>query len=170
MNSLEDAYVNIAKEEEKLFHQIQAKKRPTDDEDEEEEALVLDVDIDQQLKEKEARQSRKSITAQFYKTFDAVASPSFLMQFWGVFLRRGRQFKREPRIWILLSMPFLMALFSFIIMNAMSDTSDDPDVQEVYNIVNSIIFACWVVIGYATCAGVFVVGLVSDREFKLRSL
>jgi hypothetical protein len=37
-------------------------------------------------------------------------------------------------------------------------------------LLNGILFSVWMLIGFCTCSGIFILAPVSDREFKLRYL
>jgi hypothetical protein len=74
-------------------------------------------------------------------------------------------------MWFLLSSPFITALFSFLIINGtLGIEKEDPAVQEVLLYVNGILFSVWMLIGFCTCSGIFILAPISDREFKLRYL
>mmetsp|Transcript_12154 Transcript_12154/g.8839 ORF Transcript_12154/g.8839 Transcript_12154/m.8839 type:complete len:309 (-) Transcript_12154:1180-2106(-) len=92
-----------------------------------------------------------------------------MQQLGAVFVRRIRQFLREPRIWICLVAPFITALVSFLIINNINPSLDDVDPEAVV-LVNGVMFSMWMLIGFALCAGLFIVGMTYDREWKLRYL
>lgn len=86
-----------------------------------------------------------------------------------IYKRRYIQFKREPRLWILIASPFITAIISFLIINNLVDYSQDEQMKQVGLILlNGILFSMWLLVGFATGSGIFIVGLVQDREFKLR--
>lgn len=77
------------------------------------------------------------------------------------------QFSREPRMWLLLASPFITAIFSFLIVTGA--IPDDGD-HRTWIIISGFIFSLWMLIGFCTCSGIFILPTCSDREFKLRYL
>jgi len=101
--------------------------------------------------------------------FSVESHPSFFQQMFAVFIRRLKQFLREPRIWICLFAPFITAIVSFLIINNINTTGDDVN-EDALALVSGIMFSMWMLIGFALCAGLFIVGLTYDREMNLRYL
>jgi hypothetical protein len=86
-------------------------------------------------------------------------------------VRRFKQFFREPRMWFLLASPFITAIFSFCIVGGVANfDKDDEEMQKIMILVNGIMFSIWMLIGFCTCSGIFILSPISDREFKLRYL
>lgn len=86
-------------------------------------------------------------------------------------IRRFKQFLREPRMWFLLASPFITAVFSFLILKGtISIDEKDENVKMVMLYVYGILFSVWLLIGFCTCSGIFILAPISDREFKLRYL
>lgn len=82
-----------------------------------------------------------------------------------------KQFSRDPRLWLLLTSPFVTAIFSFLILKGTSNiTADSEDERRLLTFVNGLMFTVWMLIGFCVCSGIFVLAPVSDREFKLRYL
>ena len=94
MNTLEDAYINIAKAEEKLHegeHQIPEFLRDDDLENNE----------------------------MFQRYLQSVTNPNFFVQTWTLMKRRLLQFIREPRMQILLVSPFITTIMIFMVINGL---------------------------------------------------
>lgn len=66
-------------------------------------------------------------------------------------------------MWVLLVSPFITAIMAFLIINATSVITDAGS-QEIQVLINGIMFSMWMLIGFAICSGLFIVGLVYDRE------
>lgn len=74
-------------------------------------------------------------------------------------------------MWFLLASPFITALLSFMILKGFV-TYDyyDERIREAMLYIYGVIFAFWMLIGFCTCSGIFILAPISDREFKLRGL
>ena len=91
---MEDAYINIAKAEEKLHegeHQIPEFLRDDDLENNE----------------------------MFKRYMQSVTNPNFFVQTWTLMKRRLLQFIREPRMQILLVSPFITTIMIFMVINGL---------------------------------------------------
>jgi hypothetical protein len=91
MNTLEDAFINIAKAEEKLHNDFNNDQLLTD---------KLDNDND------------------FERYLSISGTPNLCQQISGMFVRRMKQFGREPRLWMLLASPFITIIISFLMISA----------------------------------------------------
>lgn len=146
MNSLEDAYVNIAKAEEKLHN---------------EERNVPLEDL-----EKSGEHSED-----FQRYLSASANPAFCSQVSGMFVRRLKQFARETRMQILLASPFVTIIFTyFLVSGLIYQNSDNPDVQRTRSLILSFLFSFFVLTGFSLCTGLFILAPVADRQQNLRQM
>lgn len=71
-------------------------------------------------------------------------------------------------MWLLLASPFITAIFSFLIIKGV--IPDDSGDDNFWLIISGFVFSLWMLIGFCTCSGIFVLPTASDREFKLRYL
>lgn len=77
---------------------------------------------------------------------------------------------REPRMWFLLLSPFVTAIFSFVLINGTDFSTAEVGGIDSSAVFDATMFAIWMCLGFAVSAGLFVLGLVGDREYKLRYL
>ena len=88
-----------------------------------------------------------------------------------MFVRRIKQFLREPRMQILLASPFVTIIMSFLLMSGLlPKAGDDPDIQRIYTLVSSQLFSFFVLLGFSLCSGLFILAPVADKEQKLRQM
>jgi hypothetical protein len=140
MNSLEDAYVSIARAEERLH--AEDGREPIE--------LVNDQDS--------------------YDRFSStVGQAKFFVQIFALFVKRMKQFSREPRTWFMLASPFITAIFSFLILQALLPGDDDEN-KTIWLIVSGFVFALWMLIGFCVCSGVFIIHISTEKELNLRYL
>lgn len=144
MNSLEDAYINIAKAEEKLHN-------------EHNENYIIDKTNEE--------------AEDFAKYLQITAHPNFCQQVGAMFVRRMKQFAREPRMWLLLASPFVTIIMSFLLMSGLLPKDNtNPAFTEAMTLITSYLFAFFILIGFALCSGLFILSPVLDKENKLRSM
>lgn len=61
-------------------------------------------------------------------------------------------------MWFMLASPFITSVLSFLIVNGtMNLNEQDETMRQVLIYVYGLMFALWMLIGYATCAGIFII-------------
>ena len=64
-------------------------------------------------------------------------------------------------MWFMLASPFITSVFSFMIVNGTLNINDpNPDARQGLVIIYGFLFSLWMLIGFATCAGIFIISLV----------
>lgn len=86
-----------------------------------------------------------------------------------MFVRRMKQFSREPRMWLLLASPFITILMSFLIMMGFIPKEVTKDNSFVPLLITNF-FGFFVLLGFSLCSGLFILSPVTDKENKLRHL
>ena len=92
MNTLEDAFINIAKAEEKLHNEFNPDQ------------LLLD---------------KSENNDDFERYLSITGTPNLCQQVSAMFVRRMKQFLREPRMWLLLASPFVTIIITVLMVNAL---------------------------------------------------
>ena len=61
----------------------------------------------------------------------------------------------------MLASPFITSVFSFLIVNGTINLDDpNPETRQILIVIYGFLFAIWMLIGFATCAGIFIISLV----------
>lgn len=100
-------------------------------------------------------------------------NPNFCQQTGAMFVRRMKQFYREPRMWILLASPFITILLSFLMLSGLipgKNDGGDPDFKKALTLIITNMFAFFVLLGFALCSGLYIIQPVQDRQLKLRTM
>lgn len=146
MTSLEDAFINIAKAEERLLSH-----NP--------DFMTIDRDL--------------STDVDFKEYLLTKGDPNFINQTFAIYAKRMKHFIRDPRLWILLLTPCLTTAIAFILNQVMMEValSDiPPGFQFILIIINIQTFNMLMIFGFLTSAAIFILTPVQDREFKTRYL
>jgi len=106
MTSLEDAYVNMAREEERHFNNGDS---PT---------YRVNASVNDNL-------TPEPIASRTNPLVDCKPTPTTMSQLVSMTKRRFRQFVREPRMWFLLGTPFVFAVCGFVFAGTESPTTGD---------------------------------------------
>jgi hypothetical protein len=88
-----------------------------------------------------------------------------------MFVRRVKQFLREPRSQLLLASPFITIILSFLLINGLFPKADDDEnLKKFLTFISTQMFSFFVLLGFSICSGLFILAPVSDKEQKLRQM
>ena len=174
INSLEDAYLNIAKQEEKLLEAMSHDVSPE---------VVGPVDIEMQISPSKHVPNQAPMHNEEVATLheierytNAVASPRFYRQLIANFYRRLRAYKNQPKEIMLSMTPFnlpvlMLCLILVVVQGIEKITAQNSETGEsavkTDDVINFLL-PVFSLMGILVTCGLYVVTPTEDRELKLR--
>jgi len=146
MNSLEDAYINIAREEERLLAQMPRRRASL-----QHDALNATGEASQEMEASELADARAS---DLEKYTSAVASPTLKRQAWSNFKRRLLQFRRQPRQILMTLMPFINLMMQVLWLDALFEHIGN---QQAADYILAFLLPFLIAVGICLSPGVYVI-------------
>jgi hypothetical protein len=173
VNTLEDAYINIAKEEDRLLRKLKqdGMQRFSEVQRQQQKGLMApkrSTKLNESEHEVENDTTQKEVRdLQRYKSIKPHST--FKTQLWAQIRRRVTSYFNNPKEIYLSMYPFILPMMYTIILLMVITNIPDLDADTESSIISTV-FPILISIGILTSSGIFVHAPVVDREDKLRYL